>query len=137
MNDTERAVSAKRQRLPHRWRTVLMILGESRPHELPRSSLMNRYVEVGDNGGGRSGSRVNYARRGFSRVIDDMHAAGLVKKTSWMTKGDDDRRSAAVELTASGAIWAETFFRRSNRPSLSVPWGGVTSRPPAPSNRAG
>jgi DNA-binding MarR family transcriptional regulator len=77
--------------IPMRWYDVLVHLEES-----PEGIRMNELAE-----------RILYSKSGFTRVVDRMEDAGLVRRV----RPDDDRRSILVVLTDNGAETMERARR--------------------------
>jgi DNA-binding MarR family transcriptional regulator len=77
--------------IPMRWYDVLVHLEES-----PEGIRMNELAE-----------RILYSKSGFTRVVDRMEDAGLVRRV----RPDDDRRSILVVLTDNGAEMLERARR--------------------------
>jgi len=68
--------------IPQRWYDVLVHLEES-PQGLPMNELAERIL---------------YSKSGFTRVVDRMEDAGLVRRT----RPEDDRRTILIVLTDEG-----------------------------------
>ena len=68
--------------IPQRWYDVLVHL-----EELPEGIRMNELAE-----------RILYSKSGFTRVVDRMEEAGLVRRV----RPEDDRRSILIVLTDEG-----------------------------------
>ena len=77
--------------IPQRWYDVLVHLEES-----PDGIQMNDLAE-----------RILYSKSGFTRVVDRMEAAGLVRRAH----PDHDRRAILVVLTEKGAETKDTARR--------------------------
>jgi DNA-binding MarR family transcriptional regulator len=69
--------------IPQRWYDVLVHLEES-PDGVPMTALADRIL---------------YSKSGFTRVVDRMEAAGLIKRV----RPESDRRTILVLLTEAGA----------------------------------
>jgi DNA-binding MarR family transcriptional regulator len=77
--------------IPQRWYDVLVHLEES-----PDGIRMNELAD-----------RILYSKSGFTRVVDRLEAAGLVRRV----RPENDRRSILVVLTDQGRTTIETARR--------------------------
>ena len=84
--ELERAVG-----IPQRWYDVLVHLEES-PQGLPMNELAERIL---------------YSKSGFTRVVDRMEEAGLVRRT----RPENDRRTILIVLTDNGTEMLERARR--------------------------
>ena len=77
--------------IPQRWYDVLVHLEES-PHGIPMNELAERIL---------------YSKSGFTRVVDRMEEAGLVRRA----RPDGDRRTILIVLTDKGTETLERARR--------------------------
>src|SRR3982751_6569407 len=87
--------------IPMRWYDALVHLEEN-----PEGLRMNELAE-----------RILYSKSGFTRVVDRLEEAGLVRRV----RPDTDRRSILVVLTGEGREIVERA-RRLHRPGIEEPF---------------
>src|SRR5580765_668193 len=103
--------------IPMRWYDVLVQLEES-PEGIPMNELADRIL---------------YSKSGFTRVVDRMEEAGLVRRV----RPEHDRRSILVVITKRGSDTpAGTTETESNDISRSTSPNTRSRRSPAPSKRS-